>query len=312
MASQSSTSGNQVAHLANKPKEKRPRSMTFTERALMRIRRDPLTIAAILTILIMAVLSYSAPLITTYILQTSHTEPDPINKYQPVGAEGHVLGTDELGRDHLARLLYGGRVSLTIGIAAATLSMTIGVAIGVVSGYYGGLLDDIIVWFITTLNSLPQLFLLLMISAVLAPGPLSLILVLSFLGWTGEMRLMRGEAFKLREQEFVLAARASGASDLHIMFFHIVPNAVSLLVIVLMRSIGGIILAESSLSFLGFGIKPPIPSWGNMLSGGLELLRLAPHLVVAPGLLITITVLCLYIIGDGLRDALDPKLDDNA
>jgi peptide/nickel transport system permease protein len=149
-----------------------------------------------------------------------------------------------------------------------------------------------------------------MISAVLSPGPFSLILVLSFLGWTGEMRIMRGEAYKLREHEFVLAARSMGASDWRLMFFHIAPNALSLLLITLARSIGAIILAESSLSFLGFGIKPPIPSWGNMLSGGLDLLREAPHLVVAPGLLITVTVLCLYIIGDGLRDAFDPKTGD--
>ncbi|MEM6527284.1 MAG: ABC transporter permease, partial [Chloroflexota bacterium] len=285
----------QVAKIAQEGPEARPRSKTLAQRALYRIRRDKLTLISLLVLLMMAVLSYSAPFITNQILQTSYTRPDPINKYLPIGTEGHLLGTDELGRDHLARLLYGGRVSLTIGFSAAILSMTIGVAIGVTAGFYGGPLDDFIIWFVTTLNSLPQLFLLLMISAVLSPGPVSLILVLSFLGWTGEMRLMRGEALKLREREFTLAARSVGASDWRIMFIHIAPNAISLLLITLARSIGGIILAESSLSFLGFGIKPPVPSWGNMLSNGLELLRLAPHLVIAPGLLITITVLCLYV-----------------
>ncbi|MEL6269252.1 MAG: ABC transporter permease [Chloroflexota bacterium] len=300
----------QVAKIVQEGPEARPRSKSLAQRAMYRIRRDKLTLISLLVLLVMAVLSYSAPFITNQILQTSYTRPDPINKYLPVGTEGHLLGTDELGRDHLARLLYGGRVSLTIGFSAAILSMTIGVAIGVTAGYYGGPLDDFIIWFVTTLNSLPSLFLLLMISAVLSPGPVSLILVLSFLGWTGEMRLMRGEALRLREQEFTLAARSVGAGAWRIMFIHIAPNAISLLLITLMRSIGGIILAESSLSFLGFGIKPPIPSWGNMLSNGLELLRLAPHLVIAPGLLITITVLCLYIIGDGLRDAFDPRIAD--
>jgi peptide/nickel transport system permease protein len=167
-----------------------------------------------------------------------------------------------------------------------------------------------VIWFITTLNSIPSLFLLLMISAVLSPGPLSLILVLSFLGWTGTTRLVRGETFSLKARDYTLAARAMGASDWRIMFVHIVPNIFSLLIIVLMRAIGGLILAESALSFLGFGIKPPTPSWGNMLSGGLDMLRNAPHLLIAPGLLISTTVLCLYVIGDGLRDAFDPRTED--
>jgi peptide/nickel transport system permease protein len=309
MVSQTETS-NRVVRLQEPGKRKQLRSKTLTERALSRISQDRLTLAALGILAVLAVLAYSAPFITDTILQVDHEALAPLNKYQPIGTEGHILGTDELGRDHLARLLYGGRISLTIGFASAILSMTVGVFIGVIAGYYGGAFDDLLIWFVTTLNSLPSLFLLLMISAVLSPGPFSLILVLSLLGWTGEMRIMRGEAYKLREHEYVLAARSMGASDWRVMFAHIAPNAVSLLLITLARSIGAIILAESSLSFLGFGIKPPIPSWGNMLSSGLDLLRSAPHLVVAPGLLITITVLCLYVIGDGLRDAFDPKIAD--
>lgn len=285
-------------------------SKSLLQRALYRIRRDRLTLVSIMILLVFAVVSYSAPFITTNILQTSHTKPNLDNVYQPIGTEGHILGTDELGRDHLARLLYGGRISLSIGFVAASLAMTIGIVLGVISGYYGGILDDIMIWFVTTLNSLPGLFLLLMISALLSPGPVTLVLVLSFLGWTGSMRLMRGETFKLREREYVLSARALGASDLRIMFAHIAPNAVSLLLVSLARAIGGLILAESSLSFLGFGIKPPIPTWGNMLTDGLTLVSKAPHLLFAPGLLITVTVLCLYIIGDGLRDAFDPRISD--
>ncbi len=299
-----------VVQLQEQAKGKQRRSRTLTERAVSRILRDRLTLAALAILAVLAVLAYSAPFITNTILQVDAETLEPLNKYQPIGTEGHILGTDELGRDHLARLLHGGRISLTIGFASALLSMTIGVSIGVLAGFYGGAFDDLLIWFVTTLNSLPKLFLLLMISAVLSPGPFSLVLVLSFLGWTGEMRIMRGEAYKLREHEFVLAARSMGASDWRVMFIHIAPNAVSLLLVTLARSIGAIILAESSLSFLGFGIKPPIPSWGNMLSSGLDLLRSAPHLVVMPGLLITVTVLCLYIIGDGLRDAFDPKLGD--
>lgn len=222
----------------------------------------------------------------------------------------YILGTDSSGRDHISRLLYGGQVSLRIGFFAAVGALTIGIVVGVIAGYFGGPLDDLIIWFITTLNSIPSLFLLLIISALLAPNDTSLIMVLAILGWTGAARLVRGETFALREREFVLSAKALGASSFRIMFLHIVPNVISLLLIVLTRAIGGLILAESSLSFLGFGVKPPTPTWGNMLSGGLELLREAPHLVFAPGLLITVTVLCLYVFGDGLRDAFDPKIAD--
>jgi peptide/nickel transport system permease protein len=279
-------------------------------RALYRIRRDRLTLAALTVLSFLTLLSLLAPVITTHILQVDHLYSEPMNKWLPVGTPGHILGTDELGRDHLARLLYGGRISLLIGFSAATMAMTLGVTIGIFAGYYGGIIDDFIIWLITTLNSIPSLFLLLLISALLSPGPLGLILIFSFLGWTGATRLVRGETFKLREREYVVSARSIGASNLRIMFIQILPNAISLVIVSLAQAIGGLILAESGLSFLGFGIKPPVPTWGNMLGRGLDYLRFQPHLVIAPGLLIAITVLCLYIIGDGLRDALDPRIED--
>ena len=286
------------------------RTKSLLDRALFRLRHDRLTLIAIGVLIFMSILSLLAPIISEQVLHVDYTKPDLRNNYGPIGMPGHLLGTDEAGRDHLARLLYGGQVSLGIAFSSAFLSLAIGVAVGVITGYYGGIVDDVVIWFITTLNSIPSLFLLLMISALLSPGPLSLILVLSFFGWTGTTRLVRGETFSLKQREYTLAARSIGASSWRIMFMHIVPNIFSLLIIVLARAIGGLILTESALSFLGFGVKAPIPSWGNMLSGGLDLLRRAPHLVVAPGLLISITVLCLYIIGDGLRDAFDPRTED--
>ncbi len=248
----------------------------------------------------------------TYPVQTAVISPD--GETVVTGTEGrrrfYLLGTDGAGRDLATRLLYGGQVSLKIGFFSAIGSLTIGVLLGISAGFWRGIFDDFVMWVITTLNSIPQLFLLLIISALLAPDDNSLILVLVFLGWTGATRIVRGETFSLRQREFIIAARAVGASDLRIMFVHIAPNVISVLLIVLSRAIGGLILTESSLSFLGFGVKPPIPTWGNMLTGGLELLRNAPHLVIAPGLLISVTVLCLYVIGDGLRDAFDPRLAD--
>ncbi len=306
MSTQSSTPVSQIKLEADAPR----RTQSLLDRGLSRIRRDRLTLLAMAILAIMTTLSLFAPFISERILQVDYLDVDLKAKYLPVGTEGHILGTDDAGRDHLARLLYGGQVSLGIAFSSAFLSLAIGISVGVITGYFGGALDDLVIWFITTLNSIPQLFLLLMISAVLSPGPLSLVLVLSFLGWTGTTRLVRGETFSLKARDYTLAARSMGASDWRIMFVHIVPNIFSLLIIVLTRAIGGLILAESALSFLGFGIKPPTPSWGNMLSGGLDMLRNAPHLLIAPGLLISITVLCLYIIGDGLRDAFDPRTED--
>lgn len=285
-------------------------SLTMWQKALRRIRQDKTTLVAIGVILLFALLALFTPFISNTLFQVDPIEQDLRNNYAPLFSDGHVLGTDELGRDHLSRLLYGAQISLGIAFLAAFLSIAIGITVGVFAGFYGGILDDMIIWFITTLNSIPSLFLLIIITAVLSPGPLTLVLIFAFLGWTGTTRLVRGETYSIKEREFAIAARAMGASDIRIMFVHIVPNILSLLIITLTKAMGGLILAESALSFLGFGIKAPLPTWGNMLNGGLDYARRAPHLVVLPGLLITITVLCLYIIGDGLRDAFDPKIAD--
>ncbi len=299
-----------IAKLKHRPDADYKPSQNLYHKALRRIRRDRPTILAMAVLAVFALLALFAPFLSETVFQADPVTVAVRNKYQPLFSPGHALGTDELGRDHLSRLLYGGRISLGIGISAAILSLGIGIVIGVYAGYYGGIADDFINWFIITLNSIPGLFLLLLIFAVLSPSPLSLVLIFAFLGWTGTMRLVRAETFSIKEREYIIAARAMGASDRRIMFNHIVPNIFSLLIIILSQAIGGLILAESALSFLGFGVQPPTPTWGNMLSGGLEYARNAPHLVYLPGLLITTTVFCLYLIGDGLRDAFDPKIVD--
>ena len=165
-------------------------------------------------------------------------------------------------------------------------------------------------WVISTLNSIPSLFLLLIVAAVLQPSPSTLIIVLGFLGWTTTTRLVRGETLSIREREYIISARAAGASPMRIMFVHILPNLFSIIVITLAIDIGNLILVEAALSFLGLGIKAPIPSWGNMLTNAQSFFTKGAYLVVAPGLLIFVTVLCLYVIGDGLRDAFDPTAKD--
>lgn len=285
-------------------------SMNLYQKAFRRIRRDRPTLLAMAVLAFFILLAISASFLSETIFQVDQVTQAVRNKYLPLFSQGHVLGTDELGRDHLSRLLYGGRISLGIGVAAAVLSLGIGIVVGVFAGFYGGLADDLIIWFITTLNSIPGIYLLIIITTFLSPTAATLVLIFGILGWTGTTRLVRAETYSIKEREYIIAARAMGASNWRIMFIHIVPNIFSLLIITLSQAIGGLILAESSLSFLGFGVQPPTPTWGNMLSGGLEYARKAPHLVYLPGLLITTTVFCLYLIGDGLRDAFDPKIAD--
>jgi len=275
--------------------------------AAYQIRRDKLTLIALLVLVMLALLALFSPLISEFILNVNANLTDSQARFLPMGADGHILGTDNLGRDHLARLLFAGRVSLGIGFASAILSLIIGVSLGIITGYYGGFVDDFVNWLITTLNSIPALVLLLIVVALFSSSPVTLTLVLAFLTWTLTTRLVRGETIAIREREYVLSARAVGASDFRIMLTNILPNVFSVTIVTLAINIGNVILIESALSFLGLGVQPPTPSWGNMLSNSQTFFRAAPHLVVFPGVLIMITVMCLYIVGDGLRDAFDPR-----
>jgi peptide/nickel transport system permease protein len=297
-----------IANLKTEKSEEVKVSPSLLQLAVARLRRDKLSMAAIIILVTMAVLAYGAPIITRLL----GVDPYSIkaDSFLPPFSPGHLLGTDDLGRDHLARLLYAGQVSLAIGFMAAVLSLFIGVSIGLLTGFFGGVVDDIVIWLITTINSVPFFFIVLIIAAVLSPGPETLILVLGFLGWTGTTRLVRGETLSLREREFVISARAIGATPVRIMFNHILPNLISIILINLAIDIGVIILVEAGLSYLGVGVKPPTATWGNMLTGTQSFFTRGPHLVFWPGLLIFLTVLCLYVLGDGLRDAFDPTTVD--
>ena len=229
------------------------------------------------------------------------------------------LGTDQLGRDLLARLLYGARISLLIALSAATISLVLGVLMGAVAGYFGGAVDDFVMWVINTATTIPDIYLLVMINAIFRPSPVILALFLGFLGWFGTARFMRGNVFKVRELDYTLAARALGARNTRILTQHIIPNSIPIVIVLTANSIGGLILAESILSFLGLGVQPPTASWGNMLfRANSFVFQRDPvtqqlqglHLLLGPGLLTTFTVLAFSLMGDGLRDALDPTLRD--
>ncbi len=285
-------------------------SRSLLSMALRRLRRDYLTLLALGVLVFLSIISLLAPQIEDA-LGVSYTLPDSQVRLLPIGSKGHPLGTDHLGRDMLARLLYGGRVSLGIGFIAAIFSTFVGVTIGLIAGYYQGgrlgFIDDIIMWFITTLNSIPTLLLLILLTSVLTPSIQTLIMVLTLVSWTNTMRLIRGETIGQRSNEYVTSALAAGARPLRIMFVHVLPNTFSVLITALAIQVGTIILVESALSFLGLGVRPPEPSWGNMLTQAQSFFRQGPHLSILPGVMIVITVLSTYLIGDGLRDAFDPQ-----
>ena len=278
--------------------------------AWYRLRRDRLTMASAVVLILLIVLSLAAPLLSEYVFQMSFERQDLLHAYAAPTLDplGYVFGSDEVGRSQAVRLFYGGQVSLFVGFMATLIQLTIGVLLGLVSGYQRGRVDDIITWFITTLNSVPAIFLLIIFSALFAPGPLTLTIVIGALFWTGITNFVRGQTFALREREFVTAARTIGATGWRIMFRHILPNVLPLIFVLSAIDVGSIILTESALSYLGLGIIPPTPSWGNMLTNASTYFNRAPWLVVPPGVVIFLTVLCLYLIGDGLRDALDPRL----
>jgi peptide/nickel transport system permease protein len=206
------------------------------------------------------------------------------------------------------RLLHGARISLAVGFGAALINLTIGIIFGLAAGYFRGWLDDFMQFIISTLNSIPALFLLLIVAVLFSPGTVTLVVILGLLSWPGITLFVRGQTLSLREREFVIAGRVIGASHARLMFQHILPNVLPLVIILSAIDVGGLILTESALSFLGLGIHPPTPSWGNMLTNASANLSRGPWLVYGPGAAIFLTVLCLYLIGDGFRDALDPRL----
>lgn len=263
---------------------------------------------ALCGLLILMVIIFAA-IFAPFLCQYSPTEQNLLLRLQPPSFE-HFLGTDEYGRDIFSRLLYGARVSLLVGLSAVSGALFIGTVIGALAGYHGGWIDNILMRIVDLFNAFPSIFLLITIVTLLEPSLTNIVMVFILLGWTGTARLVRGEFLKLKEEEFVWAARSLGMSDIRIMFLHILPNAAAPIIVAATLGIGGVILAESGLSFLGLGIQPPIPSWGNMLQGAqsLSIMVLAPWYPLFPGLMILLTVLSFNFVGDGLRDALDPKL----
>jgi peptide/nickel transport system permease protein len=232
-------------------------------------------------------------------------------QFQPPSRE-HLLGTDESGRDVLARLLAGGRVSLAVGFVGALLTVLIASVLGLLAGYLGGVVDEVIMRLTDTLMAVPTFFLLMVIVAIWGSGITVLVLALALTRWMDVARLIRAEVLRFKNQDFVSAAEALGASSWRLMFKHLLPQAVPSLIVATSLNVGYVMLVEAALSFLGLGILPPTPSWGNMLTDSQYYVWTAPHLAVYPGVMIALTVLAFNAVGDVLRDVLDPRQATNA
>lgn len=271
------------------------------------LKRDRMTLTAIMVLLIMATICFPLAGPITKALKVEPDRADLAAAFE-APSQRHPLGTDQVGRDQLARLIYGGRVSLGISFFAALIIMSIGVTVGMIAGYNRGIVDDLVMWFINTMNSIPFVLLLLIVALLFKPTAQTLTLFIGLMSWAGISRIVRGQVMQVREMDYITAAKALGIPTFRLAVRHILPNVIPIVVIYSAQIIGGVILFESALSFLGLGVQPPTATWGNMLTKAQSYFYLGPHLVLWPGIFISITVLCLYIIGDGLRDALDPMM----
>ena len=271
---------------------------------IRQLRRNVAAMIGITILVILALVAIFAPQIAPH----DPIKLDLINPLKPPLSPGHILGTDDLGRDVLSRLIYGSRASLVVGFIVVAIAGTVGVTLGAISGYFGGTIDMVIMRIVDVLFAFPFLILALAFVAILGPSLVNMMLVLGMVSWIAYARLVRSVVLSLREMTFVEAARSVGASDMRILFQHILPNVVGIVVVQATFGVAQAILAAAALSFLGFGMQPPAAEWGNMLTKMRDYMRTSPVLVIAPGMMIMITVLSLNFVGDALRDALDPYM----
>lgn len=267
------------------------------------IYQNKIALTGLFIILSIFLIALFAPLLTTQ----DPTTIDIKNILSPPGP-GHWMGTDELGRDVYSRTLYASRVSLNVGFVAVGISILIGMVVGALSGYYGGKMDDFLMRFTDMMLSIPTFFLILATIAFLGPSLFNIMIIIGITSWMGVARLVRGQFLSAKEMDYITAIRALGAEDGRIIFIHLLPNTLSPVYVSAILGVAGAILVESSLSFLGLGIQPPTPSWGNILMAGKDNIEIAWWLSFFPGMAILITVLGYNLLGEGLRNMLDPRL----
>ena len=270
-----------------------------------RIRRNRLAISGLVLVTGMFAVALAAPWLAPY-------DPGYINLKEVLmpPSPAHLLGTDTLGRDVLSRIIFGARVSLLVGFVAVGIATLIGMLVGSLAGYYGGWVDQLLMRLVDVMLCFPTIFLILAVIAVLGPSIWNIMAVIGLTGWMGVARLVRAEFLSLREREFMVAARALGASDARLIWRHLLPNALTPVMVSATLGVAGAILVESALSFLGLGVQPPTPSWGNILTMGQDNIEIAWWLSFFPGLAILVTVMSYNLLGEGIREAIDPRLKE--
>lgn len=278
-------------------------SLTYFQDAWRRLKENKLAIIGLVTIIVVTIMAIFGPMVSSY----TYDAQNLAEANQGVGIK-HFLGTDKFGRDLLVRILYGTRVSLTVGLAASALNVVIGVLYGGISGYFGGVVDNIMMRIVDIIYSIPMLIYIVLLSLVLGQGLKSIIFALAISFWLTMARIVRGQVLALKEQEFVLAAKTLGASSMRILLRHIIPNCMGPIIVTLTLSIPEAIFTESFLSFIGLGVAAPMASLGTLSSSGLQMLNQHVEQLLFPALAICVIILSFNLLGDGLRDALDPKM----
>ncbi len=268
-----------------------------------RLAGNRFAVAGGVVVLLLLVVSLIAPLIVPF-------SPSEINAWEVLAPPslGHWFGTDDLGRDVFSRVVYGARISLLVGFVAAGIAVLIGTLIGLLAGFYGGWIDSLLMRVVDIMFCFPAFFLILAVITFLRPSIWYIMIIIGLTGWMGVARLVRAEVLSIREMDYIMAARCIGCSDRRLIFRHILPNAVSPALVAATLGIAGAILTESALSFLGIGVQPPTPSWGNILTSGKDYIEFAWWLSLFPGLAILVTVLAYNLLGEGVRDAMDPRV----
>lgn len=269
-----------------------------------KLKRNKTALAGLIIVSIMTFIAIFAPLLTT----KDPNAMDLINAYLKPGSPGHILGTDEFGRDLFTRILYGARVSIIVAVGGMAVGGTIGILLGLISGFKGGIVDTIIMRFMDGMFAFPFILLALMLMTVLGDGIHNVIIAIGVANIPGFARVARGQVHVVKNEEYTQAIKALGASDNRLLFKHILPNCISSIIVYATLNVAGAIISEAALSFLGLGIQPPTASWGNILRAGKDTLITAPHIATFSGIAIIITVLGFNLLGDGIRDVLDPKM----
>ncbi|MDD2482506.1 MAG: ABC transporter permease [Lutispora sp.] len=278
-------------------------SMTYWQDAWRRLKKNKVAMIGLIIIIVFTIMSIVGPMMVPY----SYSDNELLNTNE-IPTKAHWFGTDALGRDLWARVWVGARVSLFIGLMAALLDTGLGILVGGISGYYGGKVDMLIMRFIDIMIAIPSMIFIILIMVMVGSGVIPIILSFAITGWLGMARLVRGQILQLKEQEFVLAARTLGASSSRLILRHLIPNTLGVIIVSLTMRIPGAIFTEAFLSFIGLGVKPPMSSWGQLASTGASAMQVYPYQLFIPAIFISLTMLSLNLFGDGLRDALDPRL----